>query len=120
MATEPLGQRIDDDVRTMFDGAQQIRCRKRRVDDQGDAVLVRDVGNRRDIGHVQYWVTDRFDEDGSRTVSDGRREVLGVPLIDKLRRDSELWQDTIELAVGSAVQITRRHNLVASLCQGDN
>ena len=36
MPTDPLSERVDNDVRAMFDGVRQVRRGEGRVDDEGD------------------------------------------------------------------------------------
>ena len=55
-------------------GRHRIRRGERVVDDQRDAVLVRDLGDRREIGDVAGRVADRLGEERLGVGPDRRRE----------------------------------------------
>jgi hypothetical protein len=55
---------VHDDIGTEFDRTQQVRGRNGVVDDQRDAVPVRQVGKRLQVSDLSRWVGDGFGEDG--------------------------------------------------------
>ena len=70
-----------------------------------------------DVCHVERRVADGFGVERFGFVGDGRRKVLRVGRVDKFYGDSQLRQDVVELRVGSAVEVARCDNLIASLRQ---
>ena len=52
MSTHPLGQRVHNDVGSEVDRTLQDRRRERGIDDQWEAVVVRDLGHRFDVGDI--------------------------------------------------------------------
>lgn len=112
---EILRQRMDDDIRAMLERAQQVGRRHRVVDDERQAVAVRDLGERGDIGDVAERIADRFREDRLRPCVDQRVERGRLARVGEARRDSVLRQRMREQVVGAAVQRARRYDVVARL-----
>lgn len=83
----------------------------------GNALLVRELSDGLDVRDVVPGVPDALDVDGLRLVVDGGGEVLGPVARDELGRDAEPRQQHLELVVGAAVQVRRRHDVVAALRQ---
>lgn len=79
----------------------------------GNTLLVRDLDNGLEIGHVVPGVADAFDVYGLGLVVDGGGEVGGLVAVDELGRDAEARQEYLELVVGAAVQVGCRHDVVA-------
>ncbi|AJY37764.1 hypothetical protein BO07_5022 [Burkholderia mallei] len=115
MPAEILRQRMDDDIRAMLERAQQVGRRHRVVDDERQAVAVRDLGERGDIGDVAERIADRFREDRLRPCVDQRVERGRLARVGEARRDSVLRQRMREQVVGAAVQRARRYDVVARL-----
>ena len=76
---------------------------------KGNAVLVRDLGDRFDVGDDRVGIGDRLDEDGSRLWPDclleGSRVVDILGIIDT---DAQLRIDLLEAVYSPAVQVGRR------------
>ena len=105
MAAEELGRRVDDHVRAVLQGAQQVGGRDRVVDDQRDADLVGDVGDGAQVGDVLLRVRDRLDEEGAGGVVGRGAPGLGIRrVLDPLRGDAEAGQGVLEEVVGAAVE----------------
>ena len=62
MAADPFRQRMNHDVRPIFDGVQQVRRRERSVDRERKMMLLRDLRYRFEIRHVKRGIADRFAE----------------------------------------------------------
>ena len=84
VAADPLRGRVDDDVRAVLDRPGEER-RERVVDDERDAVRVGDVGDRRDVGHVEARVADGLEVDRPGVRVDGGREVGRVRAVHEAR-----------------------------------
>ena len=52
VAADELGGRVDNDVRAVLNGADQVRGAEGVVDDQRQAVLVGNLGNGVNVGNV--------------------------------------------------------------------
>ena len=115
MAADPLGKRMDDDVRAIFDGAQQRRRRERRIDDQRQMVFFGDRRISFDISDIQARVADRLDVDGARLVVDGG--LHGDEIVDgrEIHLDALLRQNRVELRIGASVQVVCGDDFVALL-----
>ncbi len=99
----------------MIDRAQQDRRRHRIVDDQRNAVPVRDLGQRLDVADVAGRIADAFAEHGARALVDQlldrrRRVGLGKPHIDALPR-----QQMGEQRMRRAIELRHRHDVAAEL-----
>lgn len=89
MAAEELGGGVDDVVRAVVDGAQQVGGGEGRVDDHRDAVPVGDRGDRLDVRHVRVGVADRLDEERLGAVGDGRLPRTEVARVDEFHLDAD-------------------------------
>lgn len=115
-----FGERMHNDVGAVLDGADQVGRGHRVVDDERDAVPVRDVRQRGDIGDVAARVADRLGEDGLGAVVDQRVERGGVARIGEAGGDAGLRQRVREEVVGATVQRARLDDVVAALGDGLN
>jgi hypothetical protein len=104
VAAEELGGRVHDDVGAVLERADEVGRRDRVVDDERHAGLVRDVGDRADVEHVDLRVADRLGEEELRVRADGAAPLLGVVLVlDEGDLDAELGERVLEEVVGAAV-----------------
>ncbi len=78
------------------------------------------LGNLLKVGHVVPGIADALDVHGLGLVVDSGRQLLGIVPVDKLGRDAEPREGHLELVVGAAVQVRRRHDVVARLCERGN
>ncbi len=116
VAAEELRRRVDDDVGAVLEGLDEVRRRDRVVDDQRDAVLVRDVRDGADVEHVDLRVADGLGEEELRVGPDRGGPLLGVVLVlDEGRLDAELGERVLEEVVRAAVDRARRDEVVAGL-----
>ena len=121
VAANPLGGGVDDNVGAVVDGTDKVTSStKGVVDDQGDALVVSDLGNSLKVGHVVARVTDALDVDGLGLVVNGGGNVLGLVAVDKLGGDAQAREEHLELVVGAAVEVGRGDNVVAGLGNSGN
>ena len=118
VAAEVLGQRVHHDVGAMLDRPAQVRRGHGVVDDQRHAVVVRDLGDGRDVGHVAGRVAQRFDEHGLGPVVDQLFEAGRVAVVGKTRGDAELRQRVREQVVGAAIQCRAADDVVTGFSDG--
>ena len=62
MSAQPLGEGVDDDVRTMIDGTLQIGA-EGGIHDQRQPMIVRNFGDGLDISYIQTGIAHRFAEE---------------------------------------------------------
>lgn len=121
VAADPLGGRVDNNVGAVLDGLAEVAAgTKGVVDNDGDALLVRGLGDRLKVGDVEARVADRLEVDGLGLVVDRGGNVLGLVAGDELGRDAEAGQDDLELVVGAAVEVGGRDNVVAGVGEGSD
>ncbi len=87
------------------------------VDDDRDAVLVGDRGDRLEVGHVQARVADRLEVDGLGPAVDGLLELGGLGAVDEPELDAVLGQRVLEEVVGAAVERGAGDDVVAGAGQ---
>lgn len=109
---EELRRGVRDDVGAPLDRAVQVRRRDRGVDDEGDAVRVRDIGEGLEVGDLTRGVRDRLDEERLRLVGDGRSVVGGVGRLHERRLDAEASKRDVELRDRTAVEVRRGDDVV--------
>ena len=118
VAAHVLGQRVDHDVGTVLDRANQERRADGVVDDQRHARRVRDGGHAGDVGDVAGRVADGFDEHGLRPVVDQLGKRLWIAVVGKTGGDAQLRQRVGEQVVGAAVERRAADDVVARLGNG--
>lgn len=74
---------------------------------------MRNLGNGLKVGYVIPRVANALEVDGLGAVVDGGGEVFGTVALDELGLDAESRQQHLQLVVGAAVQVRRRHDVVA-------
>ena len=116
VAAQKLGCRVDHNVRSPLDGPHQRRRSRGIVDDQRQAVLVRNGGKLFDVDNVELGVAERLGIDGAGLVVDRRAQAVEVVRVDKADHDAQPRQRVVEEVVGSAVERGRGDDLVA--CRG--
>ena len=92
MAAEVLGERMHDDIGAVLDGPAQIGRRHGVVDDERNAMSMRDVGEVLEVGDVAERVADRFAVDGLGAAVDLPLEGLRITVVGEAHLDAELRQ----------------------------
>ena len=112
-----LGGAVNHDVRPVFERPLEVAAGEGVVHHQDRPVLVAQLGQGGDVQDLQQRVRRRFDPDhprfwGHEGGEADRRGVVGVT-----RRQSPRLEHLVQQAEGAAVQVGRRHHLVAGLEQ---
>ena len=103
MAADELGGRMDNDVGTMLDRADQVGRAEGVVDDKRNAVLVGDSGNGVNVGDVGVGVAKRFNIDSAGVVLNGSLDLGQIMGVDKGRLHTERGQRVGQQVGGAAV-----------------
>ena len=117
VAADELGGGMDDDICAVLNGTDQVRGAEGVIDDQRQAVLVRDGCNGIDIGDIAVGVAQSFQIDGLGVGLDGILHLSQIVCIDKGSGDTELGQGVLQQVVAAAVDGLLSHDVVTSLCQ---
>ena len=104
MAVDELGSRIDDDVSAVIYGPDYADANGV-VDHQGNFGLVSDPGNPLEVWDVQLGVAYGLGVDGSRLLSDGLLELLGLGGVHENDLPAQLGEGVVEELVGSSVEV---------------
>ena len=120
MAAQELGGGVDYDIRTVLDGADQVRCAKGVVDDQRQAVLVSDGCDSIDIGNIGVGVAQGLQIDSLGVFLNGVFQLGQVVGIDEGGAHAILGQGVRQQVIAAAVDGLLGHDVVTSLCQGLN
>ena len=111
MAADILGGRGGQDVRPVVEGAHQPDPHGV-VHHQRNPRIMRDLGDRLEIRHVQLGVPDGLDVDGARLRRDGALECLRIAGVHEGRRAAQLGEGVMKELVGPAVEVVGRDDLV--------
>ena len=115
MTAQELGCRLHDDVRAVFERPTQERSGKGVVDHEGDAVPVRHLSDRFDVGDLARWVRDDLREDRLGVVIDFGFDGVGAVGIDEAGVDAQTPQGHVELSDRSAIERSVSDDVVARL-----
>ena len=100
VAGKVLGGAVVDDVRAVLDGADEVAADTEGVvDDEGDAMVVSDLGNSGDVKDVKLRVCDALDVDRLGLLVDRWDEVLGVRARHEPSLNPVLLERDLELVV---------------------
>ena len=110
VAGEELGRRVVDEVGAELERPHQPRRGEGRVDQQRQAVLVRERRDARNVEHVEARVAERLAEQQPRLRADRGAPSVEVARVDERRVDAEARQRVVEQVVRAAVErrATRR------------
>ena len=117
MSADPLRERVDHEVRAVVEGAEERRRRERGVHDERKVVAVRNLRVLLDVRDVKGRVADGLDEEKPSLLVNRCLDSPEVVDGREVRLDADVRQDGVELAERAAVEVARRHDLVA--CAGD-
>lgn len=121
VTTNPLGGRVDDDISTVLDGADEVTAGAEGVvDNHGDTVLVGNVGNLLEVGDVVAGVANALNVDGLGLVVNDSGEVLGLVSRDEFGSDAEALKEDLELVVGTAVEVGGGNDVVTGVSKSGN
>ena len=120
MSAQPLGEGVDDDVRTMIDGTLQIRGAEGGIHDQRQPMIVRNFGDGLDISYIQPGIAHRFAEEQLGLGGNGLGKILRIIRVHKVGVDIELRKDVFELRVAASVKIIGRNDFITRLAQVDD
>ncbi len=120
VAVDVLRERVHDEVGAQRERALQHRGGERGVDAAQRARLVRDPGDRLDVGDPGARVGRRLDVHEPRLRPDGRPDGVEVGGVDQRRGDAVLPGKQLgEQAVGADVGVVGAHHVVAGAQEGE-
>ena len=105
------------DVRPVLDRPAQVRRRKRVVDDERNAGVVRDGRQRIQIGDVELRIADRLRVERLGVAFARAAEIFRIVGIDERHVDAELRERDRKLRIGAAIQRSRRDEMIAGAAQ---
>ena len=108
---------MNNDICAVLNGTDQVRGAEGIIDDQRQAVLVRDGCNGIDIGDIAVGVAQSFQIDGLGVGLDGILHLSQIVCVHKGGGDAELGQGVLQQVVAAAVDGLLGHDVVTGLCQ---
>ena len=126
MTAQVLGGGVDDHIRAVLDGAQQVGGGHGVVHDQGHAVFVGDLGDGLNVEHVVAGVGHGLAVEELGVGADcGAPCVQVVRVLNKGSFDAEVGEGVLEQVVGAAVHGGRGDHVVTGAgnvqdCVGDS
>ena len=111
VAGEELRRRVEHEVGAVLERPHQIRRGERRIDQERQAVLVRERRHARDVEHVEARIAERLAEQQPRLGTD-----RGAPRVESRGStnvvvDAEARQRVVEQVVRAAVERARRDDV---------
>lgn len=85
---------------------------------QGNTLLMGNLGNSLKIGYIVLGVTNALDVDSLGLVVNGSGNGLWVVAVDKLGVDAKAGKEDLELVVGATVKVGGGDDVVASMGEG--
>ena len=117
---EKFRRRVINEVGAVLERPHQVRRRECRVDEQRQAVLVRELRHARDIEHLEPGVAQRFTEQQACIRAQRGAPGVEVARVDERRLDAEPGQREIEQVMRPAVERARRDDVRARSHQRDD
>ncbi len=115
MPGDELGEGIDHDVRTVFEGAEQVRGCHGVVDHEGDSRIMGDTGNGLEVIHVVFRVSHRFGVNQPGVFIQRRANVFRIGSVDELHSYAHFGQRVVEQVIGSSVEIIGGNDILPAL-----
>ena len=103
MAAEEFRRGMDDDIRAVLDGADEVRRAERVVNDQRQSVLMGDFRDGVDVRDIAVRVAEGFEINRPRVVLDGAFHLGKIMGVHEGRLDAVLRQRMRQQVIGSAV-----------------
>ena len=113
VSADPLRKRVNHEVGAMVERAEKRRRGERGVHHERQMMPVRDLRVLLDVGDVKGGVADGFNEEKPSLLVDRRFDGPKIVHRREAHLDADVRQNGVELAEGAAVEIVRRHDLVA-------
>ena len=104
---------MEHEVGAVLERLHEIRRGERRVDEERQAVLVRERRHARDVEHVEPGIAERLAEQEACLRADRRLPRVEIARVDERRRDAEARQRVVEQVVRAAVEGARRDDVRA-------
>ncbi len=117
MAAEELGRRVVEERRAVRERLQQIGRGEGRVDQQRNAMFVAQLGQRRDVQHVQARIAERLAEQQPGLGPDRGAPGVDVARLHEGGLDAEAAQRVVQQIVRTAVQRGRGDDMRAGAHQ---
>ncbi len=118
MTAHKLGQRMDNHIGAMIERPGDIRRGKRVIDDQRNAMIVRDLRHRPDIEYITARIADSFAVQQSSLRRNCFAEIFRIVRLDKYEVIPKPPHGDIELRERAAIESARRHDLIARRSDG--
>ncbi len=120
VAADPFGRGIHDDVGAKLDRTAEKGRRERVVDQQRDFRLMRDVGNVRNIQHLEAGIADGLRDHEPGVGLDCRAKSIERARLDESGGDAETRQRMREQIDGAAIERGGGDDMVAGVKQGSD
>lgn len=114
MSVDPLGGTVNDNVCSVFDRANKVSTSaKGVVNDEGDPIVVCDLGDGLEIRNVVLGVTNTLNVDALGLAVDCLGKVRCLVALDKVGGDAHAREEDLELVVGASVEVGSGDDVVA-------
>ena len=118
VAADELRGRVHDDVKAVFDRAEQSRRQRGVVDDRRQAMTMRHAGDRLVVGHVVLRIAGGFDEHGAGVLVHQLADIFGPLGIEEPDLDTEFLKGLGKQRPGPTVQAVGRDEVLSRVRDG--
>src|SRR6266478_4026627 len=115
MPSHELRQRMNHNIRAVFDRSQEDRRGDRIINDQRNAMFMGYPSQSFDIADVSRRIADTFAKDRPRLIINQFFYGAGLIRVSEADGDSLIRQDMSEQRVGSAIELRNRDDIASQL-----
>ena len=92
MSAEKLCRRMDNNICTMLNRTDEIRCTESIINHKRNTMLMRKFGKRIDIGNIAVGIAKCFDIDGSCIILNSRFDFFKIVDVYKTCCNTKVWK----------------------------
>ena len=115
MAANELGGRVDNDITTMLERLHEVWGRECVIQDEWNAIFMRNICYSLDIQGIEAWITYCFGENRLCALINSGTEILRVAAVDKSDSNTKLGECIVEQVIGATIETGRANDFVACL-----
>lgn len=120
VSAEELGCGVNNQIRAVLNGPDQVRCTKGIIHHQRQAVAVCQFSQRIDVGNIAVGISQGFNIDGPGVWLNSALHLVQVVDIHKAGGDAEIGQRMSQQIIAASVDGLLRHDVPPIQCQGLN
>src|ERR1019366_6041698 len=117
MTANELCGRVNNNIYAMLEWLYEIRCSKRVIHDDRNAILMRDSGNRIKVQRIQARIAQCLGIDCFCVLVDCSTKIVRITAIHEAYVDAKFGQCIVEKIIGTTIETCGGDNLIT--CSGN-